>query len=317
MARHLITRLVAIVPTVLLLLLFVVVLIRLLPGNAVDVMLANAAGRQGQRDRQQLSHELGLDKSVVQQFVSYSTAAAHGDLGTSLWTRKRVANIIAGDIGVTVELTVLSLLVGSFAGIGIGVFSALYRGGALDYGLRIFSILGLTVPNFALATIIIVFPTLWWRWSPPLTYTPVSEGLWAHLAQFFTPALILGFGLSAGLMRLTRTTMLDVLRQDYVRTARAKGLAAQTVVVRHALRNALIPVISLFGLQVGALLSGAVVLEQVFGLPGIGRELVSAISQRDYPVIQGITLVAGLFVILTNLLVDMSYGVIDPRIRTA
>jgi peptide/nickel transport system permease protein len=149
-----------------------------------------------------------------------------------------------------------------------------------------------------------------------LTYTPPSHGLWAHLSQFFTPALILGFGLSAGLMRLTRTMMLEVLRQDYVRTARAKGLSMLTVVVRHALRNALIPVISLFGLQVGALLSGAVVLEQVFGLPGIGRELVGAISQRDYPVVQGITLIAGLFVILTNLLVDLSYRVIDPRIHT-
>ena len=281
MTKHIIARLSAIIPTVLLLLFFVVFLIRLLPGNAVDILLANSGGRGGKLDRQQLSRQLGLDQSVAQQFVSYSAGAAHGDLGRSIWTHKPVTSIIFSDVGVTLELTLLSLLVGSVAGIGIGVISALSRGGALDYSLRIFSILGLTVPNFALATLVVVFPTLWWRWSPPLTYTSPGHNLWAHVAQFFTPALILGFGLSAGLMRLTR----------------------------------MIPVISLFGLQVGALLSGTVILEQVFGLPGVGRELIGAINMRDYPLVQGITLMAGLFVILTNLLVDISYGLIDPRIR--
>jgi peptide/nickel transport system permease protein len=161
----------------------------------------------------------------------------------------------------------------------------------------------------------VVLPQIWWGWSPPTIYTPPSAGIWAHISQFFTPALVLGLGLSASLMRLTRTMMLEVLRQDYVRTAHAKGLGPFPVVMRHALRNAMIPVISLLGLQVAFLLSGTVLIETIFSLPGMGRELVSSLSNRDYPVIQGITVVAGLGVILINLLVDISYGILDPRLK--
>src|SRR5207249_4182266 len=168
-----------------------------------------------------------------------------------------------------------------------------------------------------LATMWVVLPVVWWGWSPSIIYVPVSDGLVPHLGQFIAPGLILGIALSATLMRITRTMMLEVMRQDYVRTARAKGLTGRTVVLRHALRNALIPVISLLGTQIAVLISGTIVTELVFGLPGLGRTLINSIQQRDYPVIQGITVVTGLAVILINLAVDASYGFIDPRTRVS
>lgn len=314
MTNYIIARIAAIIPTMLLLLLFVVVLIRLLPGNAVDILLQEQAGADS-TSREQVEADLGLDKSLPAAYVAYAGKALTGDLGNSLWTRESVVGIIAGKVGITLELGILALLIGSTIGITIGVISAVYQNTFIDYLLRSFSIVGLSVPNFAIATTAVVLPTIWWNWSPPLTYTPISEGYLDHISQFLAPALILGVGLSAVLMRLTRTTMLEQLRQDYSRTARAKGIRNRSVVLGHCLRNALIPVISLLGIQVGFVLSGSVILESVFGLPGIGRELTSSLTNRDYPVIQGVTIVAGLFVIVTNLVVDISYGMIDPRIR--
>ncbi len=317
MFKYVMARLAGIVPTILLLIVFVVFLIRLLPGDAVDILLADSGGRGGEVSTTEIEKELGLDKSIPEEVVSYTVGLARGDLGNSLWSKRPVTDVILSEIGITLELAMLSLVIGVVSGVGIGVLSAVFRGGLFDYALRSGSILGLTIPNFALATMVVVFPTLWWGWSPPLTYTPIGEGLSGHVAQFITPALILGFGLSASLMRLTRTTMIEVLSQDYIRTARAKGLRGRPVVLRHALRNALLPVVSLFGLQMGALLSGTVLLEQVFGVPGIGQELLNAVRTRDYPMVQGITVVAGVLVILTNLIVDISYGLIDPRVKTS
>jgi peptide/nickel transport system permease protein len=315
MTKYIFARLLATLPTVLLLLFFVVVLIRLLPGDAVDVLLAESGGRAETADYEEIERSMGLDKSIPEEFFAYTIGLLRGDLGTSLWSRSPVLDTIASSIVVTLELTILSLVVGVLVGVGVGIISAARRGSILDYCLRSVSVSGLTIPNFALATMVIVFPTLWWSWSPPLTYTPLKDGLWPHIYQFITPGLILGFGLSASLMRLTRTSMLETLGQDYIRTARAKGLRWERVVLRHALRNSLIPVVSLLGLQIGALLSGAVLLEQIFGLPGMGRELVTALNTRDYPMIQGIAVVSGLMVIVVNLLVDISYVLIDPRVR--
>jgi peptide/nickel transport system permease protein len=178
------------------------------------------------------------------------------------------------------------------------------------------AIVGLSVPNFALGTLIIVMPTIWWKWSPPVHYTPFAfDNLWSYLSQYFSAAFVLGLSLSAALMRLSRTELLGVLREDYVRTARAKGLVGRLVVLRHALPNALIPVISQLGLQVGFLISGSVVIEQIFGLPGIGRLLLQSIATRDYPTVQAIALVAGVVFILVNLIVDMSYGFLNPKVR--
>ncbi len=316
MGKYIIGRLLAVIPTVFVLLLFVVVLIRLLPGNAVDIILSEQA-HASKVDRQELEKRLGLDKSLLQQYVDYTVGIFRGDLGKSVWSRDPVTGIIRSKIGVSLELGMLTLLFGTVTGIAIGVISAAAQNSVIDYVLRSVSIVGLSVPSFALAVGVVVLPTLWWGWSPSIIYTPPSAGLWPHITQYFVPALILGFGLSATLMRLTRTTMLDVLRQDYIRTAQAKGLNSRAVLVRHALRNALVPVVSLLGVQVAFVISGSVIIEQVFGLPGIGRQLVLSLATRDYPVVQGITVVSGLVVIVVNLLVDLSYGLLDPRVKIA
>jgi peptide/nickel transport system permease protein len=314
MMAYLVARVLAIIPTMLVLLFFVVLLVRLLPGNAVDIILQEQV-KARDTSRRELERRLGLDKPVPLQYLDYTLGALRGDLGRSVWSREPVMDIIRSRIGVTLELGLLTLAFGSVLGILVGVVSAVMQNSPLDFLLRGLSILGLSVPNFALATLVIVLPTLWWGWSPSIIYTPPSAGLWDHISQFFTPAILLGVGLSAGLMRITRTQMLEVLRQDYIRTARAKGLGGRSVVLRHALQNALIPVVTVLGLQVAFILSGSVLIEQVFALPGMGRTLIGAISTRDYPLVQGITVVSGLFVILVNLVVDLSYGVLDPRVR--
>lgn len=314
MTRYVISRMVGIVPTVLVLLLFVVVLVRLLPGNAIDIILQEQV-KAGDATRTDLEKRLGLDKPVPLEYVDYSFGVVRGDLGRSVWSREPVTNVIKSRIGVTLELTMWALLVATFTGISIGVISAISQNSPVDYLLRSFSILGLSIPNFALATMVLVLPTIWWGWSPSLLYTPPSAGLWEHVSQFFIPALVLGLSSSATLMRITRTMMLEVMRLDYIRTARAKGLSGRTVVRRHALRNAMIPVVSLLGIQAAFLLSGVVIIESVFALPGIGRTLIDAIATRDYPVVQGIAVVTGLMVIVINLLVDLSYGLLDPRVK--
>lgn len=313
MAAYAIRRLIAVIPTVLIVLFFVVVMVRLLPGNAVDIILSQQVKASG-TTRHELEKRYGLADSLPVAYVKYVGGAVHGDLGKSVWSRQAVTSIIKSRIGITLTLGFLALIVGTLIGIGFGVISAVLRNSPLDYLVRSVSILGLSIPSFALASLAILLPTIWWHWSPPIIYSSPSKGIWTYVAQFFTPAAILGVLLSATLMRITRTVMLEVLRNDYMRTARAKGLGSMSVILRHGLRNALIPVISLLGLQVAALLSGSVIMESIFGLPGIGRALLDSVGTRDYPVIQGIAVIAGLWVILINLAVDLSYGIIDPRV---
>ncbi len=316
MGRYIASRVVGIVPTVLLLLFLVVVLIRLLPGNAIDIMLQDQV-KAGGSTRTDLEKRLGLNRSIPEEYARYTLSVFRGDLGRSLWSRQPVTEVIRSRIGVTLELTAFAMLVAVAIGIAVGVISAVMQNTMPDYLLRSFSILGLSIPNFALATVVIVMPTIWWGWSPSLIYKPPGQGLGPHITQFFIPAAVLGVSLGATLMRITRTMMLEVLRLDYIRTARAKGLSPRSVIVRHALRNAMIPVVSLLGVQVAFLLSGAVVAESIFALPGMGRTLIAAIATRDYPVVQGIAVVAGLLVIGINLLVDISYGVLDPRVKVS
>ncbi len=313
--NYIVARLLAIIPTTMVLILFVVVLIRLLPGDAIDVLLEEQV-RLDDVSRGELEARLGLDKSLPEEFVRYTLGTLRGDLGNSIFTEEPVTGLIRQRIGVTLTMGVMALVIGATTGVVIGIISAVRRNSLLDYVLRSVSIAGLSIPNFAIATAVIVFPTIWWKWSPPVIYTPPGDGIWPYTAQFFTPAIILGLSLSASLMRLTRTMMLEVLRQDYITTARSKGLHEGKVVLRHALRNALIPVVSLLGIQVAFLLSGTVILESIFSLPGLGRTLIGSLSARDYPVVQGLTVVSGLLVIMVNLMVDFSYGVLDPRTRT-
>ena len=307
-------RLLALIPTLFFASLIVFVTVRLIPGNVIDLMLSQNDIAVG-KDRAQLEAALGLDRPMYAQYARWAGAALRGDLGRSLWQNTPVTAQLLERLPVTFELGFLALIVALSVALPIGVYSAIRQDTAGDYLTRSFSILMLAIPSFWLGTLVMVFPSIWWGWSPELSYVPFRLEPLKNLSQMIVPAVILGTSLSAVTMRLTRTMMLEVLRQDYIRTAWAKGLSEGPVVARHALRNALIPVVTLVGLQAPLLIGGAVIMEQIFVIPGMGMLLLEAVSQRDYPIITGVFLVIGVSVMLINLLVDLSYGTLDPRVR--
>lgn len=314
MTRYLIHRLLGIVPTLLLLLLLVVVMVRVVPGDIVDIMLTEQGGARNV-DRQVIEERLGIDRSLPVQYAAYAAGVVRGDLGRSLWDQRSVSSLVFRRLPTTIEMALLAMSVSISLAITFGVLAAIRQDRLLDYGPRSVAILGLSVPDFVLGTMLLVLPTIWFQKTVPLIWHPFSEDPVAHLKQVLLPALVVGVRLSASVMRLTRTMMLEVLRQDYTRTAWAKGLSERVVVLRHGLKNGLIPVVTLLGLEIAALISGIVIMESIFAIPGVGRLLIESIASRDYPVIQGITIVVGTLVILVNLLVDLSYAYLDPRVR--
>ena len=316
MTTYAIRRLPAVIPTVLLLVFIVVVMIRLIPGSIVDILLEESgAGGSAELDRQTIEARLGLDRSLQREYVDYVVGLARGDLGNSLWDQRPVRDAIWKRIPVTAEVAVISIFFSVRASIPVGVISAVRQDSPIDYLLRSASVLGISVPNFAIATAIVIFPALWWGWAVSFRYVTFAEDPIKHLTIVCPPAAVLGVQLSASVARMTRTMMLEVLQEAYIRTARAKGLRELQVIVRHALKNALIPVVTILGLQVTFLIGGSVITEQIFALPGLGSLLLEAIGSRDYPIVQGIVVVVGVLVMLTNLLVDLSYGFLDPRVR--
>jgi len=316
MAQYVIRRLLALVPTLFFASLIVFFSIRIIPGDVIDLMLAQNDVANSQ-DRASLEAALGLDQPMWRQYVVWAGAALGGDLGRSLWENAPVSGLILQRLPVTLELGALALLVSISVGIAIGIYSAVRQDTAGDYTARSFSLLMLSVPGFWLGTLVMVFPSVWWRWSPELEFVPLLEDPARNLSHVMIPAILLGLSLSAVTMRMTRTMMLEVLRQDYVRTARAKGLSETTVILRHALRNSLIPVVTLIGLQAPLLIGGAVIMEQIFLLPGMGSLFLDAVFARDYPIVTGVFLVVGVSVLLINLAVDLAYGYLDPRVRHA
>ncbi|MBX3499867.1 MAG: ABC transporter permease [Alphaproteobacteria bacterium] len=316
MQAYIARRLLALIPTLFFASVIVFVTVRLIPGDIIDLMLSQNDISAGKKDREALQAALGLDQPMYTQYFKWIGAILFsGDMGKSLWQNTPVTEQLLQRLPVTFELGLLSLLVALTVAIPIGVYSAIRQDTAGDYVTRSFSILMLAVPSFWLGTLVMVFPSIWWGWSPQIRFVPFSQDPIQNLSQMIVPAIILGCSLSAITMRLTRTMMLEVLRQDYVRTAWAKGLSERLVVMRHALRNALIPVVTLIGLQAPILIGGAVIMEQIFVIPGMGLLLLEAVSQRDYPIITGVFLVVGLAVMLINLIVDLSYGLLDPKVR--
>lgn len=314
MSEFIIRRLLTLVPTLFFASLIIFLAIRMIPGDVIDLMLAqNDVANSADHDS--LRAALGIDRPVLDQYFSWAGAALTGDLGNSLWQNEPVAGLIAQRLPVTLELGILALLVSTTVGVSIGVYSAVNQDTAGDHVARSFSLLMLSVPGFWLATLVMVFPSVWWRWSPDLEFTPFFVDPVRNLMHVIVPAVLLGLSLSGVTMRMTRTMMLDVLRQDYIRTARAKGLRESVVIFRHALRNSLIPVVTLVGLQAPMLIGGAVIFEQIFALPGMGSLLLDAVFQRDYPVVTGVFLVVGVTVLFINLAVDLTYGWLDPRVR--
>jgi peptide/nickel transport system permease protein len=310
--RYLAKRLLVAIPSLLIASLIVFTLPRLIPGDVVAMMLEEKAYA---KDLEELRAKLGLNRPIYVQYFEWLGRAVRGDLGESLWTRQPVIAEIGLRLPITLELALLSLLIALLISIPIGVISAARQDTVKDYAARSAAILGLSVPNFWMATLVIVLPAIWWGWRPLTGYVEIGKDPAAHLAQMLLPAAILGITFAAALMRLTRGMLLEVLRQDYVRTAWSKGLRERVIILKHGLRNAIIPVITYLGTQLPQVIGGTVVIETIFGLPGMSRFLFDAINQRDYPVIQGINLVVVSFIVVINLAVDALYAVLDPRIR--
>jgi len=297
--------------TVALVLVATFTVIRLLPGDVVKLM---AHQNNYAADENVLRHQLKLDRPIAAQFLSYAGGVLHGDFGRSLWTRQSVASELRRRLPITGQLGLMAVMIGVVIAVPVGVLSAIRQDSAADYISRTAAVLFISMPSFWVATLLLVFPLKWWSWSPPLTYRDWSRPL-DHITFFIAPAICLATTLAGGVMRLTRTSMLDVVRQDYIRTAWSKGMRERTVMVRHAMKNAMIPVVTVIGLQVALVFGGTVIIESIFQVPGVGRFFYDAVINRDYPAIQGVIFFIALIIVAANLLVDLLYGYLDPRIR--
>lgn len=294
---------------------FVFGMMHLLPGDALLVKLGET-GRIPPEQMQALREKMGIDDPIVVQYVHWVGHVFDGSMGESLiYTGRSVSSRILNALPVTIELGILGMASALLIGIPLGVLSAMKRDGPLDYAIRIISLVGLSVPQFWLGIIIIVYGTRYLGYAPPSRWIPFQDDPIGNLKMMWIPGIVLGFGIAASIMRITRSTVLEALNEDYARTARAKGLAERVVVFRHVVRNALIPVVTLVGNQAAFVFSGALLLEVLFLLPGMGRLTLQAIQNRDYTQVQGCALVAAAIVVFLNLLVDISYGWIDPRVR--
>ena len=317
MKAYSIRRLLLIIPTLWLLTLIVFFMVRFIPGDVIDIMVDKMeldAG--GTVDREAIERKLGLDLPVYVQYGRWvGDFFLHGTLGQSLWGGWTVEERIIGRLPVTVELGVMAIMIGLLIAVPVGIYSAIRQDTAADYLGRTAAIIGLATPNFWLALMVMIYPAIWWGWSPPMEWVPFTDDPLGNLGVLIIPSLILGTAMSASTMRMTRTMMLEVLRQDYIRTAWSKGLSERVVVVRHATKNALIPVVTLIGLSLPILVGGSVIIENIFNLPGLGRLMVVALNNRDYPVVSGINLFFAVAVIGINLMIDLMYPFLDPRVR--
>ena len=319
MRVYLIRRLLLIIPTLFISSILVFLSVRFIPGDAIDLIMdrmVNVAGGGGAIDREAIERMLGLDVPVYVQYGRWlGDILRHGTLGESLWGAGSVEEEIFDRLPVTLQLGVMAIVIGLVIALPVGVYSAIRQDTAADYLGRSIAIIGLATPNFWLAIMVMLYPSIWWNWSPSMQLIPFSEDPLGNLGMFLIPSLILGTATAASTMRLTRTMMLEVLRQDYIRTAWAKGLKERIVVLGHALKNAFIPVVTLIGMELPILVGGSVIMENIFNLPGLGRLFLNALQNRDYPVVSGINLFFAAGVMLFILLIDLIYPYLDPRVR--
>ena len=317
MRAYIIRRVLLVIPTLFILSILVFLSVRFLPGDAIDAMLVKAGYIGGVGvDRAALEHMLGLDLPVYVQYGRWlGNIVLRGTLGESLWGDEAIETKIIARLPVTLELGVLAIVIGLLIAVPVGVYSAMRQDTVGDYAGRTIAVIGLATPNFWLGVMVMLYPVIWWGWSPSVELIRFTDDPLGNLGMFLVPSLILGTALAANTMRMTRTMMLEVLRQDYIRTAWAKGLSERLVVVRHATKNALIPVVTLIGLQLPILVGGSVIMENIFVLPGLGQVLLKALQDRDYPIAMGVNLFFGAVVMGVNLLIDLLYPYLDPRIR--
>lgn len=314
MIAYILRRLGLMIPTLLGVSLIVFLFVRLIPGDIV-LILSGARGDVSPEQRATLRANLGLDRSLLVQYLDWISHASRGDLGQSLMTGRPIGPDIVSRLPVTIELALLAALIGSVLGLSTGIIAALRRGTLTEFFAQGVGLVGLSVPDYWLGTLFLLGASRYFGWYPGARYVSIFSDPAANLSMFALPAFAVGIGLSASLMRITRSTLLDVLGAGYIVTARSKGLAASVVLVRHALKNALIPIVTIIGLQFGYLLGGVVIIETVFNLPGVGRLTIDAISARDYPVVQATVLLITIIVLLINLAVDVLYAFLDPRIK--
>ena len=307
-------RLLVAIPTLILISIFVFLLQQLLPG---DPVLAMAGEDRDPETIARLRAVYGLDKPLAVQYWLWIINVLQGDFGTSIRSGERILDLILQKLPVTLQLAAMSLVFALLIGIPMGIVSAVRKGTVTDFAANVVALSGLSIPNFWLGIMLILLVSVRWQLLPASGYVPPTEDLWQSIRTMLMPAFVLGTGLAAALMRHTRSSMLEVLRQDYVRTARAKGLAERRVVLRHAFRNALTPIVTLTALLFGELVAGAVLTEQIFTIPGFGKLIVDAVFNRDYAVVQGVVLVTAFGFILMNLLADMAYVLLNPRLRHA
>jgi len=316
MASYIVRRVLLLIPTFLILTVLVFVFVRLMPGDIITLMAVSAPHEgTNQLDTTAIEHMLGLDKPAATQYWEFLTRLLRGDMGNSLWSHNRVTPDVLARIPVTFELGFVAFVIAQLVAFPVGILSAVRQDSIPDYIARGITILFVAAPIFWLGTMVVIFPSIWWHWSPPLQYISPGQNIGLNMVQFLVPGAILGIGMAALEMRMLRTTMLDILRQDYVRTAWAKGLKERAVITKHVLRNAALPVVTIISGQIPVMIGGSVILEQIFNLPGMGRLFVDSITQRDYPYVMGMNAlfcVVGLVVIL---LCDLSYAWLDPRIR--
>lgn len=320
MRAYVVRRLLLMVPTLFLVTIIIFGAVRMIPGNVIEIMVSEMAGDSdvagvAELTAESLKETLGFNVPIHIQYLNWVGGIIKGDFGKSLWTNRPILPEIAKRIPVTAELAFLAVTTAVLFAVPIGTYSAIRQDTWGDYGGRTVAILAISLPSFWLGTLVIVYPSVWWGWSPSMEYIPIVEDLWGNIKLFIIPGVIVGLVFSGTTMRMTRTMMLEVLRQDYIRTAWAKGLTERTIIIRHALKNALIPVVTIVGLMFPILIAGTVVIEQIFNLPGLGRLLLEAITKRDYPIVSGINVLTATFILFVNLLVDLTYAWLDPRVQ--
>ncbi len=328
MRTYILRRVTLIIPTLILVTILTFLMVRFVPGSVLDMMISDhqtESGTDFETLKKNLQVSLGLDVPVYTQYgrwvgiLPQKEGGFHGmlqgDLGSSLWTKRDIVTEIVSRIPISLELGIIAIITGMLVAFPIGIYSAIRQDTIGDYIGRSFAIMCIAVPGFWIGTLVFVLPSIWWGWSPPVEYIPITKNFGSNFMQFLIPGIIMGTAMAGGTMRMTRTMMLEVLRQDYIRTAWSKGLKERAVILRHALKNAMIPVITVVGGQIPILIGGSVIMEQIFVLPGIGQLMIGAIGQRDYPVISGINLMMASVLLIVILLVDLSYAWLDPRIR--
>ena len=318
MRQYALKRIALIIPTVLLVSIIVFTVMRLLPGDPALVILSEGDAAFTQEELEDLRRQLGTDRPIVVQYVDWIGGLLQGDLGTSIWRSGQPVSKLVGDrIFRTLELAVLAIVIAVIFAVPLGVISAIKPDSVIDYFSRIIALVGISIPTFFAGLLVVLILSRGFGWLPPLGYADLWDDPWKNIQQMFLPALALGFYDMAFIARVTRSSMMEIIREDYMRTARAKGLAERIVLVRHGLKNAVLPILTISGWQFGRLFGGTVIIESIFKVPGIGTLLIETVFQRDFPTIQAIIIVIAVSIVIINLLVDLLYGLLDPRIRYA